>query len=233
MLTEVMQHYGLARPPIDVGFFETAHHAQISRDIKAAIMGGRLIALTAVIGSGKTILSRRLRGELEREDKVIVARSLSVEKSKITMPLLLAALFYDLSTEKTVTISNHSERRERDLQELLAQFQQSCHQPPFEVRRGSGCGSPCRARSGRRYSGAQRCAARREIKPAFRRKLAETGERVRRTLFGLLANFDDFEEQFSRVDLPSDGYTVVPAWTCSAARSSLRRDHQNWPRAAL
>lgn len=119
MLTEVMQHYSLAHPPIDVGFFETAHHAQVSRDIKAAIMGGRLIALTAVIGSGKTILSRRLRSELERENKVIVARSLSVEKSKITVPLLLAALFYDLSTEKTVTISNQSERRERDLQELF------------------------------------------------------------------------------------------------------------------
>jgi type II secretory pathway predicted ATPase ExeA len=119
MLTEVMQYYGLARTPIDVGFFETAHHAQMSRDIKAAIMDGRLIALTAVIGSGKTILSRRLRGELERENKVIVARSLSVEKNKITMPLLLMALFYDLSTEKTVTISNQSERRERDLQELF------------------------------------------------------------------------------------------------------------------
>lgn len=119
MLTEVMQHYGLAHPPIDAGFFETEHHAQVSRDIQAAIMGGRLIALTAVIGSGKTILSRRLRADLERGNKVIVSRSLSVDKAKITVPLLLAALFYDLSTEKTVTISNQSERRERDLQELF------------------------------------------------------------------------------------------------------------------
>ncbi|MDF2974438.1 MAG: family ATPase [Microvirga sp.] len=101
MLTEVMQHYGLARPPVDAGFFETEHHAQVSRDIRAAIMGGRLIALTAVIGSGKTILSRRLRAELERENKVIVSRSLSVDKAKITVPLLLSALFYDLSAEKT------------------------------------------------------------------------------------------------------------------------------------
>ena len=119
MLTEVMQHYGLARPPVDAGFFETEHHAQVSRDIRAAITGGRLIALTAVIGSGKTILSRRLRAELERENKVIVSRSLSVDKAKITVPLLLSALFYDLSAEKTVTISNQSERRERDLQELF------------------------------------------------------------------------------------------------------------------
>jgi len=78
-----------------------------------------LIALTAIIGSGKTILARRLRAELERENKVIVSRSLSLDKAKIAMPLLLAALFYDLSTEKTVTISNNSERRERDLQELF------------------------------------------------------------------------------------------------------------------
>jgi type II secretory pathway predicted ATPase ExeA len=119
MLTEVMQHYGLARPPIDAGFFETEHHAQVSRDIQAAIRQGRLIALTAIIGSGKTILSRRLRAQLDQENKVIVSRSLSLDKAKIAMPLLIAALFYDLSTEKTVTISNNSERRERDLQELF------------------------------------------------------------------------------------------------------------------
>ncbi len=35
------------------------------------------------------------------------------------MPLLLSALFYDLSTEKTVTIPKQSEKRERDLQELF------------------------------------------------------------------------------------------------------------------
>jgi type II secretory pathway predicted ATPase ExeA len=54
----------------------------VSRDIRAAIVGGRLIALTAVIGSGKTILSRRLWINLEREGRVIVSRSLSVGKAK-------------------------------------------------------------------------------------------------------------------------------------------------------
>jgi type II secretory pathway predicted ATPase ExeA len=49
-----------------------------------------------------------------------VSRSLSVDKAKITVPLLIAALFYDLSPEKAVvTISSQSERRERDLQELF------------------------------------------------------------------------------------------------------------------
>src|SRR3954451_6419708 len=119
MLTEVMRFYGLTRPPIDAGFFETDHHTQVSRDIRAAIMGGRLIALTAIIGSGKTVLSRRLRADLEREGRVTVSRSLSINKAKISLPLLEAALFYDLTPEKTVKISSQSERRERDLQELF------------------------------------------------------------------------------------------------------------------
>ena len=41
-------------------FFETEHYLQIARDLKAAIHGGRLIALTAEIGSGKAMLSRCL-----------------------------------------------------------------------------------------------------------------------------------------------------------------------------
>ena len=85
MLTEVMEYYGLERSPVDVEFFETDHHAQISRDLRTAIMSGRLIALTAVIGSGKTVLSRQLRTELEREGRVIVSRSLTVDKVKITV----------------------------------------------------------------------------------------------------------------------------------------------------
>ncbi|MGX0587620.1 ExeA family protein [Sphingomonas sanguinis] len=119
MQTEVMRYYGLARPPVDLGFFETEHHAQLTHDLKTAITGGRLIALTATIGSGKTVLTRRLREELEREGRVIVSRALSLEKAKISVSLLVAALFYDLSSEKTVSIPSQSERRERDLQELF------------------------------------------------------------------------------------------------------------------
>jgi type II secretory pathway predicted ATPase ExeA len=87
MLTEVMRHYHLRRPPVDVGFFETDHHQQMTRDLIAAIQGGRLIALTAVIGSGKTALARRLRDSLDKEGRVIVSRSLTLDKAKITVPL--------------------------------------------------------------------------------------------------------------------------------------------------
>ena len=119
MLTEVMREYGLKKPPVDLGFFETEHHKQVALDLRAAIGGGRLIALTAVIGSGKTVLTRQLREDLEREGKVTVSRSVMLEKAKVTVPLLLSALFYDLSGEKVVTISSQIERRDRDLQDLF------------------------------------------------------------------------------------------------------------------
>ncbi|MBV9510041.1 MAG: hypothetical protein JO303_07145 [Caulobacteraceae bacterium] len=119
MLTEVMRHYRLSRPPIDVGFFETDHHKQIVADLRSAIMAGGLVAFTATIGSGKTVLARRLREALERENRVIVSRALSLEKTKVTVPLLVSALFYDLSPDKLPVISSQAERRERDLQELF------------------------------------------------------------------------------------------------------------------
>ena len=119
MLTEVMRYYELARAPVDLGYFETEHHTQLIRDLRASITGGRLIALTAVIGAGKTLLVRRLRDELERDGRVIVSRALTLERSKVTVPLLVTALLYDLSPEKVVTIPGHPERRERDLQELF------------------------------------------------------------------------------------------------------------------
>ena len=94
MQTEVMRYYGLARRPVDLGFFETENHAQLAHDLKTAIMGGRLIALTATIGSGKTVLTRRLREELKREGRMIVSCAVSLEKAKMSVPLLVAALFY-------------------------------------------------------------------------------------------------------------------------------------------
>ncbi len=42
------------------------------------------LSVSVFIGSDKTILSRHLRAELEREGWVIVSRSLTVEKAKIT-----------------------------------------------------------------------------------------------------------------------------------------------------
>ena len=69
MLTEVMEYYGLERSPVDVEFFETEHHAQISRDLRTAIMSGRLIALTGhSFGANAAIM---IAGRLAEQDIVV------------------------------------------------------------------------------------------------------------------------------------------------------------------
>ena len=63
---------------------------------------------------------------------MIASRSLSVDKAKISVPLLRAALFYDLTPEKTVKISSQSERRERDLPELFRRAKKGQKAHPCE-----------------------------------------------------------------------------------------------------
>jgi len=99
MRAEVMQHYGLAVPLNQAGYFETGHHQQLIKDIKGAIFEGRLIALCGVIGSGKTVMLRRLQQAMDEEKKITVSKSLAIEKHSIKLATFIAALFYDLSAD--------------------------------------------------------------------------------------------------------------------------------------
>ncbi|WP_090120433.1 ExeA family protein [Kosakonia arachidis] len=116
---EVMEHYGLTQSIEQAGYYETAHHKQLMKDIKGAIREGRLIAVCGVVGSGKTVTLRRLQQQLIDENKIIVARSLSVDKQSVRLATLINALFYDLAQDKQVQIPKQGERRERELQELV------------------------------------------------------------------------------------------------------------------
>ena len=119
MLTEVMEYYGISKNLHAAGYFETDHHRQISKDIRAAIDAGRLIAVTGIVGSGKTVMRLRLQAALASENRVIVAESLAIDKERATLHSLISALFYDLSKEKGLKIPTQGERRERDLQQLF------------------------------------------------------------------------------------------------------------------
>jgi len=114
-----MEHYGLALPLDEAGFFATEHHRTVVRQTKAAIQAGRLVALSGLVGAGKTVLVRHLQDELEREGKVLAARSLSVDKERVTLQTLMTALFFDLSPEKEPWIPSQGERRERELRDLI------------------------------------------------------------------------------------------------------------------
>jgi type II secretory pathway predicted ATPase ExeA len=66
MLTEVMEHYGLAKPLRGAGYYETPHLTQLLKDAKATVYDGGLVAVAGVVGAGKTVLIRRLRSALEK-----------------------------------------------------------------------------------------------------------------------------------------------------------------------
>jgi type II secretory pathway predicted ATPase ExeA len=119
MLTEVMEHYGLDKEFHKVGYFETSDQRQLFKDIKAAISSSKLVALTGIVGCGKTVTLRRLQAILVQEGKILVSKSLSVEKERTTLKTLISALFYDLSAEKEIKIPPQGEKRERELRDLI------------------------------------------------------------------------------------------------------------------
>ncbi len=116
---EIMERYSLVKDWRSAGFYETENHRQIARTVRAGLGSGRLIAITGPIGVGKTVFLHRLQDEIASEKKVTVAESLSVDAARTTVPTLIAALFYDLSTEKEVKIPTQGEKRERELRKLV------------------------------------------------------------------------------------------------------------------
>ncbi|HYG85832.1 MAG TPA: AAA family ATPase [Azospirillum sp.] len=92
---------------------------QLIKDVKASILAGRLVAVAGIVGSGKTVLLRRIQHELTRDGRVTVSKSLSVDKDRTTIPTLITALFHDLSPDKDPKIPTLGEKRERELQQLV------------------------------------------------------------------------------------------------------------------
>ncbi len=119
MLTEVRQYYGFTKEWKRAGYYETESLRRLFAEVEAAIGSGKLIAITGVIGCGKTVALRRLQAVLKKEGKINVSQSLSVDKRRATLPSLIAALFYDLSSDKQVKIPSLGEKRERELRELF------------------------------------------------------------------------------------------------------------------
>jgi len=119
MRADVLEHFGLVNDFRNVGYFETEHHRQIYKDLKAAIRQGKMIAVSGIVGCGKTTTLRNIQRSLSEEREIIVSKSLSVEKHKVTLNTLFMALFYDLSPADKPKIPTLGEKRERELQKLI------------------------------------------------------------------------------------------------------------------
>ncbi len=119
MLIDVMEHFGIKLYFRDAEFYETENQKRIFQHIRRVIPEGQLIAVSGVVGSGKTTTINRLQKQLQKEKKVMVAKSLSVEKSRTNLGTLITALFYDVSGDKEYKVPKQGEKRERDLRDLI------------------------------------------------------------------------------------------------------------------
>jgi type II secretory pathway predicted ATPase ExeA len=121
MLSDVMDYYGISRSFRHAGYFETEHHRQVFQEMDAAIHRGELVAMSGIVGCGKTTTLLRIQEALRKENQVLVSRSLAVDKGRINLKTLIMALFYDLSIEKDVKVPTQAEKRERLLLALIQQ----------------------------------------------------------------------------------------------------------------
>ncbi len=120
MLTaKIMRQFHIERDWARAGYFETARAKEISADIRAAIMAGKLVAVSGPVGVGKTAMVKQLRQNIVAEKKVIYARSLSIDKPRVVLPALMTALFLDISGDPDMKVPTQAERRERLLQGVV------------------------------------------------------------------------------------------------------------------
>jgi type II secretory pathway predicted ATPase ExeA/predicted XRE-type DNA-binding protein len=123
MLSDVMEHFGLSKTFTQVEGFETDHHRQLLKDLKIAIHEGGIIALTGMLGSGKTVFLARLQDQLRHEGQMAVAESLSFTVTRVTLDTLKLALYSDLATDKDGELPIKTEKSERALIRVMRRCQ--------------------------------------------------------------------------------------------------------------
>jgi len=119
MIHDVKKFFGLEKEFRNVDFFETENYRIIFQDVMSAIKEGHILAITGIVGAGKTVTARRIRKDLQKRNKVLVSNNFAVDKIRVNLGTLMLALFYDLIIDKKDKIPSKLEIRERELMELI------------------------------------------------------------------------------------------------------------------
>jgi type II secretory pathway predicted ATPase ExeA len=119
MIHDVKEYFGLEKEFRNAGFFETNSYKMIFQDVTSAVKDGYVIALTGIVGCGKTVTARRIRNDLRKQNAVLVSTNLAVDKHRVNLGTLVFALFSDLITDKNDKIPTKLEFRERQLMDLI------------------------------------------------------------------------------------------------------------------
>lgn len=122
MYGEMMHYYGLSKDLDKAEFFETEAFKKTLLSLETAIHSGGIIALTGIVGIGKTAALRRMQASLKKANNVIVSKARATDKRRVNINTLFTALFSDLPTSKDFKIPTQTEKRERKLQELICKI---------------------------------------------------------------------------------------------------------------
>jgi type II secretory pathway predicted ATPase ExeA len=118
-----MEHLGLSKSFVQAEGFETDPHRQWLKDLKITIHEGGIIALTGIVGSGKTVLLARLLDQLRDEGEFAVSDSLSLTVPRVNLEALKRALYDDLATQKAGDLTMKTEKSERALIRVMRRCQ--------------------------------------------------------------------------------------------------------------
>lgn len=123
MLSDVMEHFGLSKSLRHVDDFETEHHRQLLKDLKVAIHEGGIMALTGIVGSGKTVFLGRMQDQLRQEGQIEVAESLTFDVPRVNLDTLKLALYDDLATDKDGDRPSKTAKSERAFMKVMRRCQ--------------------------------------------------------------------------------------------------------------
>ena len=115
---ESRKYYELTQELDQSDYFESDNYQNMLANIKLALKSSGIIALTGMVGIGKTVTLRRIQQAIKEENKILVSKSLA-DKRHVNINTLYTALFADLAGKKDGNLPTQAEKRERKLQALV------------------------------------------------------------------------------------------------------------------
>src|SRR5688572_3101425 len=110
---DCMKYYGLNKEFDKADYLEMPDYQKVLTNIPHAVKLGGLIAVTGIVGIGKTVALRQLQHALRTEKQIVVSKSFATDRRRVSINTLYTALFTDLATKKDGCLPTQAEKRER------------------------------------------------------------------------------------------------------------------------
>lgn len=119
---EAMKHFRLFRNPFiddiqkDADIYMSDEHRYIEAAMLDAARHGGFLAVIGEVGSGKSVMRRKVIEQLKRDGDMLVIYPQTIDKTRLTAGSICDAIIYDISSEKAKV---KLEDKSRQVQRLL------------------------------------------------------------------------------------------------------------------